>query len=296
MTYDQLVTLDAIIKTGSFKGAAEKLHKSQPSISVAIKKLEEEFQLQIFSREEYRPKLTEDGIAFYEKAKVAIFHMQSLNALGEELAMSVETEVKVGLDLLSPREFIFSHLKNFFDDFPKTNLNLTMDVISGTHEKLLSGDIQIGFMPITPNLSKLDDLEYIPVSKVQMLAVISNQHYRETEMSLENIRKIPQVILGSTGKDKSQSYGILEGGRKWNINDAGTKKEIILSGLGWGRLPDHTIIEELKNKTLRVFEVPGSETFIGTIYMVKSRKHPLGPISKQLWKKFKETCSDLNKN
>ena len=38
MTYDQILTLDAIVKYGSFKAASEVLHKTQPSLSMAIKK------------------------------------------------------------------------------------------------------------------------------------------------------------------------------------------------------------------------------------------------------------------
>lgn len=47
MTIDQLETLEMIVEKGSFKAAAEALHKTQPSLSVAIKKLEDEFDLKL---------------------------------------------------------------------------------------------------------------------------------------------------------------------------------------------------------------------------------------------------------
>ena len=68
MTFEQILTLEAILQSGSFKSAADKLHKSQPSISMAIKKLEEEFGVLLFSREEYRPQLTAEGKLFFERA------------------------------------------------------------------------------------------------------------------------------------------------------------------------------------------------------------------------------------
>ena len=67
MTYDQILTLDFIVKYGSFKAAAKEMYKSQPSLSMAIKKLEDEFQFQILSRDNYRPQLTEEGKVFYKK-------------------------------------------------------------------------------------------------------------------------------------------------------------------------------------------------------------------------------------
>ena len=42
MTYDQLLIFDAVVRFGSFKAASEILHKIQPSLSMAIKKLEHE--------------------------------------------------------------------------------------------------------------------------------------------------------------------------------------------------------------------------------------------------------------
>ena len=61
MTFEQLRVLNAIVTEGTFRGAAEKLYKSQPAISNMIKKLEDECGITLFSREQYRPELTEHG-------------------------------------------------------------------------------------------------------------------------------------------------------------------------------------------------------------------------------------------
>ncbi len=61
MTYDQLLTIEAVVNAGSFKAASKILGKTQPSLSAAVKKLEDEFQIKIFSRENYRPELTDQG-------------------------------------------------------------------------------------------------------------------------------------------------------------------------------------------------------------------------------------------
>ena len=45
MTFDQIEILEKIVEKGSFKAAAEALHRTQPTLSVAIKKLEDEFEL-----------------------------------------------------------------------------------------------------------------------------------------------------------------------------------------------------------------------------------------------------------
>lgn len=67
MTYEQLIVLHAIVTEGTFRGAAERLHKSQSAISHMLKKLEAEIDMVLLSREAYRPKLTPAGESFTGK-------------------------------------------------------------------------------------------------------------------------------------------------------------------------------------------------------------------------------------
>ncbi|MEM8951333.1 MAG: LysR family transcriptional regulator, partial [Pseudomonadota bacterium] len=61
MTLDQLLALDAIVATGTFRGAAERLNKAQSAVSHQIRKLEDRLRFDLFSRDEYRPRLTTEG-------------------------------------------------------------------------------------------------------------------------------------------------------------------------------------------------------------------------------------------
>ena len=55
MTYDQVLVFHKIVQLGSFKSAADALSKTQPAISLTIKKLEEELEVNLFDRGGYRP-------------------------------------------------------------------------------------------------------------------------------------------------------------------------------------------------------------------------------------------------
>ncbi len=50
MTFDQLKILVAIADHGSVLAAARALHRTQPTINVAMRKLEEELNLLLFDR------------------------------------------------------------------------------------------------------------------------------------------------------------------------------------------------------------------------------------------------------
>ena len=79
MTLDQLKILQQIVHTGSLRAAARKLHRTQPTLSVAMKKLEEELELDLFSRDQYRLTLTSAGESVYQKATAILSQADNLH-------------------------------------------------------------------------------------------------------------------------------------------------------------------------------------------------------------------------
>lgn len=68
MTFTQLEYFCAVCRYGSISKAAEALFVSHPTISVAIKSLEKEFSLELYTHMGNKVVLTEDGRAFYRRA------------------------------------------------------------------------------------------------------------------------------------------------------------------------------------------------------------------------------------
>lgn len=62
MDLKQLSHFTAIVREGSYSRAAEKLNVSQPALSVAIKKLENELGVKLFYSFDRRQWLTDEGI------------------------------------------------------------------------------------------------------------------------------------------------------------------------------------------------------------------------------------------
>ena len=74
MKLDQLNVLRAVVETGSVKTAAERLNRTQPAISQALKALEFQTGTELFDRSGYRLELTPVGKRVY---------LQSLRVLTE---------------------------------------------------------------------------------------------------------------------------------------------------------------------------------------------------------------------
>lgn len=78
MNFQQLQYVLAIAQTGSISKAAEKLYKSQPNISTAIKELEDELHIKIFERSFHGVCLTKQGEQLVQQATQIVEQMQTL--------------------------------------------------------------------------------------------------------------------------------------------------------------------------------------------------------------------------
>ena len=95
MTNEQLRMFIAVAEQGSFRRAAEVVNKTQSTVSFAVKTLENELQLQLFSRDAYRSELTPQWSA--PRAKQVVEQADNLKALGMQLAAGVEPEFTIAI-------------------------------------------------------------------------------------------------------------------------------------------------------------------------------------------------------
>lgn len=275
MTYDQLKNFITIVEVGSFKAASEKLRKSQPSLSVSIKKLEEEIGLQLFSREEYRPRLTPRGKLFYSQAQKTLKTFYELEALGKELAQGVEATLTLAIDAIVPLHHLGPALQRFFSD-KKTELNISMEVLEGSYVLL---EQQLADMAIAPILENKDLFVTRPLFQVKMIPVMSASLFQDP---LRNKHQVPQVIVSSTRKTSSTDFSIEEG-KKWYVTDHSLKAHLIKNSLGWGRLPEHLIQEDLQaGRLYKVSSNRVKESYVD-VGLVKKEDKALGKIGSQLW-------------
>ncbi|KJZ21621.1 LysR family transcriptional regulator, partial [Tritonibacter mobilis] len=129
MKHDQLIALDAIVATGTFRGAAERLHKSQSAISHTIRQLEEELELELFSREAYRPALTPAGEIFYREASRVLRQMQGLRTTASRLRAREEPELTIAVSATMDLAPLLPALADTGRSHPATHLRLRMEMM-----------------------------------------------------------------------------------------------------------------------------------------------------------------------
>src|SRR5262249_30989769 len=140
VTIQQLLCFDAVVSEGGFQAAADKLLRSQPTVSAAVKTLEAHLQLRLLDRSGYRVTLTDAGRTFHERTRVLRQELQSLHRHAAQLAMGEESELRIVIGDLCPLQETLAFLRRFFDRCPGTRLHLHFEAISGPWERLLDGE------------------------------------------------------------------------------------------------------------------------------------------------------------
>ena len=139
MNIQQLRYVVAIANSGTFREAASKLFVSQPSLSVAIKDLEQELNFQIFTRTTTGAVLTSQGMTFYERALEVVrsfdsFENRYLNASEKGNQYSIASQ---HYDFLPPLITTFSERYPDYKDFrifESTTIQILDEVAKGHSE------------------------------------------------------------------------------------------------------------------------------------------------------------------
>jgi hypothetical protein len=95
----------AVIACGSFSGAAEFLHISQPAISYSIAKLEDQFGISLLKLDGRKAYITEAGKALLDRSYFLLREATTLEAFADALRVngSKSSEMENTRDELPPR-------------------------------------------------------------------------------------------------------------------------------------------------------------------------------------------------
>lgn len=290
MTLEQLRVLNAIAQTGTFRGAAELLHKSQPALSHMIKALESETGLSLLSRDGYRPSLTRDGEIFLRQARKVLRQMEDLTNLVTNLRGDQEAEITLCITATCPLPPVLAEVGALRRRYPQTHIRLSTEVMGGAAERLQSGEADV----ILATLDGIDQsaVESIPYTAVEILPVAApgfaapdpDGTIPDGTLLDDQLRDRHQVVIAGTGSgDFEQTRDVLQDGLRWTVSDVQAKKEILVAGLGWGGLPRHVIEAELAEGTLVPLEVAGFPPRLSRICAIRRRDRRGGAVAQALW-------------
>ena len=293
MKIDQVLTLIHVVEAGSISAASTVLNKSQPAISMTIKRLEETVGITLFNRNGYRLELTEKGQIYYQKCKLIVDQINQLNSYSDSVKIGEEHEVVISIEDSANVDPLLSSLKEVQSSFPNTQFKLHSETQLKSFQRLNKEEVQLAFTPWLPTFAAEGDFESKHVSNLEISFCIHRSLLAQVNVTDANdidqsvLSKLPQVVPSDFAIDLNKDVLMKPIGRSLlKVNGYQTCVAAIHAQLGWG-----PIIKNMWSKALTEdfvsFQIEKDSTPIcAEIRVVKNRKTILGPAANKIWSMF----------
>lgn len=225
MRIQQLAYLDKIVETGSINEAAKQLFLTQPSLSNAIKELEEEVGIQLLIRSKLGVSLTEDGREFMIYARQILDQVQLLetryhkntsrkqtfSVSAQHYAFVVHAFVEL-LKSVDSKEYQFTlretETQNILDDLAKFKSELGILYLNDFNKKVLLKlfkENDLIFTPLFVATPHVFVSRYNPLAEKKIITLedLEDYPYLSYEQGENNSFYFAEEILSTTSHHKS---------------------------------------------------------------------------------------------
>jgi DNA-binding transcriptional LysR family regulator len=241
---DLLRTFVSVIDLGGYTRAADALGRTQPAVSLQMKRLEELLDARLITHEGRELKLTEEGEA------LAVYARQLLRLNDEAVARlkgrSARGQLRVGL----PTDFSVAFLQEAIADFVRVNAQVTMSITCDLSRKLIDMlhaddlDIVIALLAQDKNPYLVRSWEETPIWAVAREAAVQQQEAVPLVTHPEGCeyRRRMTAALRAAGRDWRIAY---------TTPEIGGLQRAVSAGIGVTALTRKTLLPDMRALSAR---------------------------------------------
>ncbi len=218
LSFDSLLLVDAIARTGSFAAAAAALDRVPSAVTYAVRKLEDDLDVLLFDRSGYRARLTPAGEELLREGRHLVSAVDDLARRVQRVAEGWERELRIALDTTIPFDRLLPLLSRFCAVAP-TRVRIATEVLGGSWDALLTGraDLVIGAAYEAPESGRLGSgLRTLPLGQIEMVFAVAPTHplaQAATPIALPTLRRHRQIVVGDTSRrEAARDAGSQAGG------------------------------------------------------------------------------------
>jgi DNA-binding transcriptional LysR family regulator len=137
-----------VARTGSFSRAARELYRTQPAVSLQVRKLEEELGRPLFDRTRRSPVLTQAGQAFLAGSRDLLERLDALPGLVASTEVEPAGPLAVASNLSLITHYLPPAIRAFHNKYPRVKLRMLNRTARGIARAVEEGeaDLGIGFL------------------------------------------------------------------------------------------------------------------------------------------------------
>ncbi|MFY8351320.1 LysR family transcriptional regulator [Pseudoalteromonas sp. SSM20] len=248
---DMMVFL-AVVETGSFTLAAERLSMPKANVSRKVTKLENTLGVTLLERTTRTQRLTEAGRAYIAHCKRIYDEAELAKGVADKARNSISGPIKLGCSVSIGQEILKPNIAGFLAKFPDVELQLNLtnqrvDMVEGGFDML----IRIGKLSDSSLIGKkLGCATRSLYTSPKYLASLN------VEPNLENLHRLNWLVMSSSvsaqgitlfnaNKEKHASFKA-----KLIVDDFSVIKQATIDGLGITVMPNYMCQKELESGKL----------------------------------------------
>ena len=257
-TLDAWEILQTVVQLGGFAPAAEKLNRSQSTISYAIGRLQEQLGVRLFEIHGRKALLTEVGRVLLADAEPHLAGFHQLEQRARLMASGGASEIRLSVDSIFPNDRLFAALASFSRGYPHVRPKLRQ----GT---FLSADAEFSLhnaqLCVTGLMSR--ELYVKPILVIGMIAVVRSDHPLlsiRRRLSRSDLMQHMLVTIESAVSGSLKHQPRLPAQRVLPVGTIESAIAAVRSGLCFGWLPKYRIQAELDQGDFVALPLPAGQT------------------------------------
>jgi DNA-binding transcriptional LysR family regulator len=271
----QLEMFVAMVEEGSFHKAARRVFRTQPAVSIAIRKLEQEIEAPLFDRSNRNSYvLTDTGQLLYSYAKRLLnLRDEALTAI-QELHNLQSGRIRIGANESTSLYLLPKIILAFRQQYPNVKIEVFRQISTKLPHELRERNLDFAIISFKPDDS---DLEASPIMRDELVFIVSPRHRLATRQ-LVHIKELGAESFIMHNVRSPSREKVIETFRRFQvplntrieIATIETIKRFVAMELGVSFVPMMCVQEELARGELVI--VPVEELrYERTLWLVRRR-------------------------
>ena len=260
MELTQLEFFLMVVEQGSFSKAAVRVYRTQPAVSIAIRRLEEEIGAPLFDRSQKTPTLTDAGELVYDYARRILALRDQAQDVVSELRSLERGRVRIGANE-STSLYILPHLiLQYREQHPNVKVEIFRQVSERLPREVLDRSVDFALLAFEPVDT---DLESFPILQDELVLIMNPDDPLAKRESLK-IEELGERSFVAHNVKTASRHKVIEAFEQHHtplnitleLATVETIKRFVQLKIGLAFVPRMCVAEELERGTLATVPVP----------------------------------------
>ena len=240
--------VDAIARSGSFAAAARELGKVPSALTYSVRQLEEALDVLLFDRSSRQAQLTAAGSELLQEGRRLLSEMDAVANRVRRVAHGWEPQLAIAVEDILSVPTMFELVQAFCEmrgdgvspDGPATRLRLRSEVLTGTWEALITGQVDLAIGVSGQHLNP-GGIELRPLGAMEFVFCVAPHHplaaLHEPLVDAQLVHHRAVAVADTAQRLEPMTVNLLPGQDVLTVSSMRAKLEALLRCLGCGFVP-----------------------------------------------------------